>query len=67
MNAWSEPPTCELCGNQRSGEVAVRLIRWAKADPGMSYEHLHACRDHEACRRRVIDSGKEWPLYEKAT
>lgn len=58
---WSDPPTCELCGNTQSGEVAVRLIRWRDADPGMSYEHIHRCVDNVACRSRVEAAGKTWP------
>ena len=58
---WSDPPTCELCGNQTSGQVAVRLIRWREAPPGMQYEHIHRCVDNEACRSRVEAAGREWP------
>jgi len=62
MNAMQ---TCELCGAS-SDSVRVQLA-WYRADLarriGMPEVQTAArCMDHEACRRRVIEGGEEWPL-----
>lgn len=54
---------CVLCG--RVGperDVRVGLLRYKDRGAGTYFGTDPRCRDHEACRARVIEAGKEWPL-----
>lgn len=61
---WAEPTQCRLCGHQEPRDIGFRLVHWKVAEPGMSYEHVSACRDYAACRVRVERAGRTWPLLE---
>ena len=60
--SWSEPRECDLCG--ATDRVTVRLVHWKVSLPGMSYAQVPRCVDDVGCKRRVLESGKPWPLVE---
>jgi hypothetical protein len=53
------PVVCVLCG--ASGDASLALLQWHDGQ----YGYGPRCNDHEACRRRVIANGDQWPLAEK--
>ena len=61
---FTEPTRCQLCGNTDRRDLRTALAHWRDAPPGMAYSHIEACRDREACRRRVELQGDLWPLVE---
>ena len=56
--------SCVICGHQPwNGEgVRMALIRWRDGDG--RFGAGPRCSDVEACRRRVLDAGEDWPLSE---
>lgn len=64
MTDWSEPRRCVLCGNTDHRDLRVALVHWRDGEPGMAYEHVPRCIDHDACRARVAANGELWPLVE---
>jgi hypothetical protein len=54
---WLE---CELCG-MTSHDVHFGLACFATDG---RFERIARCTDHQACRARVEESGRGWPLLE---
>lgn len=52
---WLE---CELCGRV---DDHVRPGLACYADDGR-FDRINRCTDHQACRDRVEESGRQWPL-----
>lgn len=63
---WTEPRSCQLCGNTNGRDLEFALVHWRVAEPGMAYAHVEACRDRSACRARCEAAGDIWPLVESS-
>lgn len=55
---------CQLCGITGS-DVTTSVVRWRpEFTTGKTFEAVARCRDHVACRQRLVDMGDAWPLDE---
>ena len=48
---------CDICGFE-AGRLSTALAWYRDGGP----KAVLRCEDHDACRRRVIAAGEEWPL-----
>jgi hypothetical protein len=61
---WVE---CEMCGLLgMPTEIATRLHEWAAPDASHPrYGTMTRCHDAQACRNRLEDQGKPWPIVDR--
>lgn len=56
---------CDLC-HRLGTDVRATVVTWRVAEEhgDERYASLLRCRDHAACRDRVLDSGDPWPVLD---
>lgn len=61
---WVE---CEMCGLLgMPTEIGTRLLEWLDRDShGAMFATLTRCGDAQACRNRVEDAGRTWPIVDR--
>lgn len=62
----SELRRCAICdATSREARVEASWARFATrdADP-LDVQPVDRCQDRAACRRRVVASGREWPVVD---
>lgn len=68
----SERLRCELCGIVDHGVLWGRPVEWTDAErrrrPAIPvWESVNRCGDYQACRRRVEEAGRTWPVRDAVT
>jgi|GEM_PF-5209885 hypothetical protein len=68
----SEQLTCGLCGVESHGVAWGRPVEWTNAyrrehPDALTWETVNRCLDYQACRRRLEDSNKPWPVRDVIT
>jgi hypothetical protein len=51
---------CDICG-ARGVVIRHAVVRWLNPVFGQ-YEKVDRCQDVETCKRRVAETGEEWPV-----
>jgi hypothetical protein len=63
---------CGLCGLEDHGVAWRRLVAWTDDErrrrPELPpFDTIDRCLDYQACRKRVEESGRSWPVHDAVT